>query len=84
MKWQTWYGVMVCIQEFHSQLGHLSSNRATLFLKTDLANMSSILRILRHPKFEINWSSGSKVIAKKLTLSQQKVNFVPITFEPVV
>ena len=46
--------------------------------------MSSILQILQHPKFEIHWTSGSKVIAKKLTFSQQKVNFLFITFEPVV
>ena len=46
--------------------------------------MSSILQILPYPKFEINWTSGSKVKAKKLTFSQQKVNFLSITFEPVV
>ena len=46
--------------------------------------MSSILQILPHPKFEIIWTSGSKVIAKKLTFSQQKVIFLSITFEPVV
>ena len=72
------------LQEFRSQRGHLSSNRATLFLQTVLANMSSILQILAYPKFEINWISRSKVIAKTLTFSQQKVNFLSITFEPVV
>jgi len=77
-------GCKGCIQEFRSQPGHLSSNWATLFLKTVLANMLSMLQIFPHPEFEINWNIGSKVIAKKLTFSQQKVNFLSITFEPVV
>jgi len=46
--------------------------------------MSSILQILPYRKFEINWTSGSKVVAKKLTFGQQKANFLSITFEPVV
>ena len=52
-------------------------------MEYSIAVMSSILQILPHPKFDINWTSGSKVIAKKLIFSQQKVNFLSITFEPV-
>jgi len=65
------------LQEFRSQPGHLSSNRATLFSKTVLANMSSILQILPHPKFEINRTSGSKVIAQSKLSVNKKLAFCP-------
>ena len=72
------------IQEIIAQLNHFSPKLATLLLQTALANKSSILQIFPHSKFWINRITGSKVTARKLIFSQQKVNFLSITFEPVV
>ena len=35
-------------------------------------------------KFEVDLTTGSKVMAKKLTFIQPKVNFSAITLEPIV
>jgi len=72
------------LQEFLIQIGHLSFNWATEFSITVLEKKSSILQIFPHSKSGCNPTIDSKVMAKKLTFRQQKVNFLSITFEPVV
>ena len=42
------------------------------------------MQIFSPSKFGLDLTTGSKVIVKKLTFSQQKVNFLAISFEPVV
>ena len=49
---------------------------------TALANKPSTLQIFAPSKFGINRTTGSKVMAKKLFWPQ--MNFLAITFEPVV
>ena len=56
----------------------------TSFLETALANKSSILQIFLQSKSGINQTTDSIVMAKKFTFSQQKVNFLALTFESVV
>jgi len=71
------------LQNILTQLNHFSPKLTTLFLQTALANKPPILQIFPYSKFEINLSTGWKVIAEKLTFSQQKVNFLAITFQSV-
>ena len=58
----------------------LSPKLTTFLLQTVVVDKSSILQIFPYSKFWFNLTTGSKVLAKLFTFSQQKVNFLAITF----
>ena len=72
------------IQKILIQVAPFSLKWTTSFLETALANKSSILQIFLQSKSGINQTTDSIVMAKKFTFSQQKVNFLALTFESVV
>ena len=71
------------LQNILTQLNHFSPKLTTLFLQTALANKPWILQIFPYSKFESNQLTDWKVMAKKLTFSQQKVNFLAVAFQSV-
>ena len=74
----------LALQNILTQVNHFSPKLTTLFLKTALANKPPIPGIFPYSKFEPNLLTDWKAMAKKLTFCWLKVNYLAITFEPVV
>ena len=83
----TWIHAAPCthlLQDILAQVDLFSPKWITCFQQTALANKPWIMQIFSLSKFGLNLTTGSKVMAKKLTFCWLKVNFLAITFETVV
>ena len=72
------------LQRILAQVDLFSLKWITCFRQTALANKPSIWQICPHSKVELNLTTGWKFKPKKLTFSQEKVNFLGLIFQPVV